>query len=458
MKLLVRGLWSVVFLLSLLIMLNWISEWTLLLVPLGGAPPMVFNAALGFFLITLGCFFPDFSLTRLSWIPVLALALIVGLEHLFHTSLGIDELFVPGLMWDQMTAPGRMAPAASLALFLLSLSRGAFFEHRKSKADSTLLLAWVCSWAVLLLGLSALASIFLPTALPSNLRDISVMSVLSATCCVCMGLGGILETASAPLWKAHRSIRAAGVYIGLVTVLMSFFNWEIQLGQNSSMISRQIQRDILANTAKLNSEFRSEIQKIRQMTVPRTPAEAEASRWKPASSQVQMVVRLGSSPQVIWSNLKAETPKEFQVLLSQTRTPKGQTLLENLVFQRQRWMAIKAKDHLFLFRPDSLILRLFNPADFQYSLYAGSEILYSNETRQDRIPPEWNHETLLEIEGATFKMVLHPTEKALQNLGLSNGMPSLLASLLLALAVGVIFHWLPSIRNRSSIDFKDLGR
>src|SRR5438034_1642931 len=167
---------------GLLAMIGWYANLPVLISVYFGGTSIVFNSALGFFLLGITFLSADLKNKMQSKIFVTTgilislMAIVTLCENIFNYSLGIDRLFIePGLI-DQNPYPGRMADNSAL-VFLFSGLALILFPYSAKRAIAELL--QVCIFSTLILGFSALAGYLLELKVLSSWNLYSQMSLMS---------------------------------------------------------------------------------------------------------------------------------------------------------------------------------------------------------------------------------------------------------------------------------------
>ncbi len=164
-----------IMLLSLLMIIGWLTGSDSLLFGFAGSPKVKFNAALCFLLssIVLLIFYINEANVKHRFIPV-SLSIIISviglltlLEYFFHLNFGIDELFVKDAgAPDDFFVGGRMSPIAALNFFLIGI--GLLFFNRNSATvyQFNYLFVIVFSALLIVMGLNFLTAFSIFIRLP----------------------------------------------------------------------------------------------------------------------------------------------------------------------------------------------------------------------------------------------------------------------------------------------------
>jgi PAS domain S-box-containing protein len=143
-----------------LVMAGWWTQQSRLVHLLPQYFPMVFNAALCFFLAGLALTIPDSQPTlkrqgqQAAGILLIGLAGAVGLQNLLHVDLGIDQLFARQWFVDSNPNPGRMAPLSSVGFVLAGACL--VLMHRLGRSRTARLTIQVCTHVILAVGIFSL--------------------------------------------------------------------------------------------------------------------------------------------------------------------------------------------------------------------------------------------------------------------------------------------------------------
>ncbi len=142
---------------GLFAMIGWYAHIPLFISVYLGQPNIVFNSALGFFLLGTTFLLPEFKFSLYQkiytgvGIIVALLAITTLSENMFNYSFGIDQFLVKPWLMDQNPHPGRMADSSAL-VFLFSGLALILLPYTNKKNIG--MLVQICIFSTLILGFS----------------------------------------------------------------------------------------------------------------------------------------------------------------------------------------------------------------------------------------------------------------------------------------------------------------
>ncbi len=252
-----------IFLLSLLMMIGWLTGTDNLLFGFNGSPKVKFNAALCFMLssIVLLFFYIKGEDPKRKKIPI-TLSVIISLigfltllEYFFHLNFHIDELFVSdaGSPGDFFVG-GRMSPIAALNFFLIGIGLLFFNKNKATVYQFNYLFVIVFSAMLIVMGLNFLTTFSIFIRLP----------VLAAVMFIILGIAiymaqPILQEKVSLDLKMMSGFTVVFIFLFLVGFFLFFNNAKRKTTQVQEETSNRIIRateDLLLASKNMMSEMR----------------------------------------------------------------------------------------------------------------------------------------------------------------------------------------------------------
>ena len=456
--------------LGLIVIAGWQTH-NVLLVQVGVSfAPMQYNTALGFVLCGIGLLALTWRRLRVSAVcsvGVGAIGLLTSLQYLLSANLGIDQLFMASSITVQTSYPGRMAPntalcftLAGMALWVMSVS--------STRRKRILLFAGPLGSIVMALGLAATIG-YLIGLKTYSWGYFTNMAAHTAVGCIVLG-GGLIASA----WQVGATEQVTAplrfaVLVGICGLTVTLCLWQALIAHERALVERTIELVNFSVQNEIISQIKPRVLGLVRLAksweIWGKPArevwEAEAQLHVTYFPDMQGIAWVDPTLHMRWMVPRTNhaPPQEPSATFEERR----RSALELAQGSRQI-TATRALDlpqggkgfQVFVpilspAGPDGFIAGLFRTRElfeailenlalrYAIGVFEGSEEIYGRHPAGRRYEREWGQESMLGLNGVTWRVRIWPTPSLLAEelsplpeFGLVAG---LLTSGLLAMAV-----------------------
>jgi len=432
--------------------------------------PMQYNAALGFVLCGIGLLAAAWRRLRVSAVCSVGVGVIgflTLLQYLLSANLGVDQFFMASSIMVQTSHPGRMAPntalcftLAGVALWVISVS--------SARREQILLFAGPLGSIVMALGL--VATIGYLTGLKTySWGYFTNMAAHTAVGCIVLG-GGLIASA----WQVGATEQVTAplrfaVLVGICGLTVTLCLWQALIAHERALVERTIELVSVSVQNEIISQIKPRVLGLVHLAKSwemwgkpaREVWEAEAQLHVTYFPDMQGVAWVDPTFHVRWmvpptdhalpqeSSAAFEERRRSAIELAQgsrqitaTRTldlPQGGKGFQVFV----PILSPAGPDGFIagLFRTQELFEAILENLALRYAIgvFEGSEEIYGRHPAARRYEREWGQESMLGLNGVTWRVRIWPTPSLLAEelsplpeFGLAAG---LLTSGLLAMAV-----------------------
>ncbi len=425
--------------LSLLYLIGWLGRWTDFLTLIPNSPPMVFNTALCFLLLSVNVLafrHQRFQFLRQLWIIPLVIAFFSGVQYILDLQLGLDEFFTTSYLRSFRSHPGRMSPVTCVCLTALSIAWGARVNFPNDRR------IWIWGGSLACITIAGALGLFHVFDYCFAYREslswgsYSKASLASALVFIYLAAVGLFEIRSQILhsgqsWRKRRTLIA--VIAGLLLTLLS---WHICNHQESTQVGQSLKLELENRYQQFYQAFQYRAEELQDTSTPKNFQQATNSNWSPPFASVEAFVQLKPKPSVIWDRSGLASDEDLKIFESEMNTYTSSFHFHpSLIYQRKRLMGFQFQEKLWIFSPQ-VVVNLFFPDDqFAYTLKNDREVLVTNTTGIIGVLNQWTVLLPLRLWDNQLTLEVTPTRATLERL--ENRQPMI--SLLTGLALTVFF-------------------
>ena len=407
---------AICFIVSLVVMLSWITYQNVFLIQLRfDYAPMQFNTAL-----LMACMSAVTLLeVRRRWVAdslalfVFFFALATLSQYLMDTNLGIDQIFSKSSIKVLTSHPGRMAPQSAFALILLSV--GYLLRRFGHKL---VLFSDMMSLLALSVSLLGIAGYFSKASFAFAWGNFSKMAVLTSVLIIFLSITQLIST-----FLKHRTSWRLAPYVGSSVILcLGLTLWVSYFEKQASTLKAEINRTILHEGELIKGLVEDRLKAMNRMS-DRISGAGPDSNWDldlknyfehyPDLKTVSFRQLLTRKNQKILTEVKSEVVWDIE-----RKNPFGTSNRELLLYYYS-WVNLVSVG--FEMDLSQIARRVVPSGDYITSLRIGKQNFHLEETAPPSIETEWVQEKEFQLPSISFVLRKTPSLKALasHNAGLS---------------------------------------
>ena len=460
-----------------IVILGWLCHLPRLIQLYPSFPPMQFNAALSFCILSIGFFL--LQKKKLRWASFLSL-LIVGFsaatfsQYLLGINLKIDQFFIECYMPAVPAHPGRMAPNAALCFMLSGL---ALWTMSKKTVARFEFLSAFSGIAIICFALLALLNFAVQIPNQYGWGNFSSMSLLTAINFILIGIMITIQSLGLLVKKGFVWNNAIPVFVSASALTAVVALWQASLQYQTSEIQKTTETKAEAIRDQIVQGLEDRIKSIERMAnhlemIPKMPESAwqsDASLYLKDLAVLELLSVIDANKRLKWLEPKNAKLIGYDI---------SQDAFRNHYFDEARLghktvltpvTALKQGGRGFILivpmfkeggitgyvagsiRPEKFIHYVLNLRDYEISLTAGRENLFSSLTQPQEFLSQWAVQMPLQLHGEDLTLLVTPTLDTIRDMESTFPYMILIVGVFISLLLGMMIHFATTLRLQSGV-------